>query len=62
MTAASLSYRVPGKEMGNNVVRLGWDEKAAWSDMRFLAMDHDFVSLYDLEVIAGRSFDERLSI
>jgi putative ABC transport system permease protein len=58
VTAASLSYRVPGKEMGNNVVRLGWDEKAAWSDMRFLAMDHDFVSLYDLELIAGRSFDE----
>ena len=58
VTAASLSYRVPGKEMGNNVVRLGWDEKAAWSDMRFLAMDYDFVSLYDLDVVAGRSFDE----
>jgi putative ABC transport system permease protein len=56
--AASLSSRVPGKEMGNNVVRMGWDEKAPWSDMRFLAVDHDFVSLYDLEVIAGRSFDE----
>ncbi|HEX6889389.1 MAG TPA: ABC transporter permease [Chryseolinea sp.] len=58
VTAASLSSRVPGKEMGNNVVRLGWDEKAPWSDMRFLALDHDFVSLYDLDVIAGRSFDE----
>jgi len=56
--AASLSSRVPGKDMANNVVRLGWDEKAAWSDMRFLAMDHDFVSLYDLKVIAGRSFNE----
>ena len=55
---ASLSYRVPGKEMGNNVVRLGWDEKAAWSDMRFLAVDHDFLKLYNLEMIAGRSFDE----
>lgn len=56
--AASLSYSVPGKEMGNNVVRLGWDEKAAWSDMRFLSVDHDFVPLYDLEVLAGRSFNE----
>lgn len=55
---ASLSYRVPGKDMGNNVVRLGWDEKAAWSDMRFLAVDFDFISLYNLQVTAGRSFDE----
>jgi putative ABC transport system permease protein len=58
VSAASLSSRVPGKEMGNNVVRMGWDEKAPWSDMRFLAVDNDFVSLYDLEVVAGRSFDE----
>jgi putative ABC transport system permease protein len=56
--AASLSYSVPGQDMGNNVVRLGWDEKAAWSDMRFLAVDHDFVPLYDLNVIAGRAFSE----
>ena len=56
--AASLSSRVPGQDMGNNVVRLGWDEKAAWSDMRYLAVDHDFVSLYNLKVIAGRAFSE----
>jgi putative ABC transport system permease protein len=57
--AASLSSSVPGKDMGNNVVRIGWDEKAAWSDMRFLAVDYDFVALYNLDVIAGRSFDEK---
>jgi putative ABC transport system permease protein len=53
---ASVSYRIPGKEMGNNVVRIGWDDDAAWSDMRFVAVDEDFVSLYDIDVIEGRSF------
>ncbi len=55
---ATLSSRVPGREMGNNVVRLGWDESAAWSDMRFLAVDHDFAELYNLDILAGRDFDE----
>lgn len=54
----SVSYRVPGKEMGNNVVRIGWDDDAAWSDMRFLTVDYDFISLYGIEVIEGRSFSE----
>ena len=59
VTGASVSYKVPGKEMGNNVVRLGWDDNAAWSDMRFLAVDYDFISLYNVEVIEGRAFDEK---
>jgi len=54
----TLSSSIPGKEMGNNVVRMGWDESAPWSDMRFLAVDHDFVELYNLEIIAGRDFDQ----
>jgi putative ABC transport system permease protein len=56
--AATLSSRVPGKEMGNNVVRKGWDEKAAWSDMRFLTVDHDYIKNYDLKLLEGRAFDE----
>jgi putative ABC transport system permease protein len=56
--SATLSSRVPGKELGNNVVRLGWDEGAAWSDMRFLAVDPDFVETYHLELVEGRSFNE----
>jgi putative ABC transport system permease protein len=59
ITAATLSSRVPGKEMNNNVVRIGWDDNATWSDMRYLAVDHDFIQTYDLELIAGRSFDEK---
>jgi putative ABC transport system permease protein len=55
---ATLSSRVPGMEMGNNVVRLGWDESAAWNDMRFITVDHDFVETYNLKLVEGRSFDE----
>lgn len=58
ITAATLSSRVPGKEMSNNVVRLGWGNDAAWSDMRFISVDHDFVKTYDLQLVEGRSFSE----
>lgn len=56
--ATSLSSRIPGEEMGNNVVRLGWTDDAEWSDMRYIAVDHDFIPLYDLKLTAGRAFDE----
>ncbi len=56
ISAVSLSSRVPGKEMGNNVVRLGWDQSADWSDMRFITTDYDFLEVYDLELLAGRFF------
>ncbi len=58
---ASVSHRVPGKEMGNNVVRIGWDDDATWSDMRFLTVDYDYMELYDIEVLAGRTFDENFT-
>lgn len=57
ISGVTLSSRVPGKEMSNNVVRLGWDESAEWSDMRYVTVDYDFIQVYDLEVIAGRGFD-----
>ena len=50
-------HNVPGVELGNNVVRLGWDNNAEWSDMRFLAVDYDFIDLYGLKMAAGRGFD-----
>lgn len=58
VSQVSLSSRVPGREMGNNVVRLGWDQSAEWSDMRFITVDYDFINTYDLELVAGRGFDE----
>lgn len=57
INGVSLSSRVPGKEMANNVVRLGWDQSADWSDMRFITVDYDFIGVYDLELVAGRGFD-----
>jgi len=57
ISAVSLSSRVPGKEMGNNVVRLGWDQNAEWSDMRFITVDYDFLDVYELEMAEGRFFD-----
>lgn len=55
---ATLSSSVPGRELNNNVVRLGWDDEAEWSDMRFLAVDFDFVKDYELKIMEGRSFDQ----
>ena len=56
--ATCLSDRIPGKQLSNNVVRLGWSDDAEWSDMRFLTTDEDFRDLYELELIAGRWFSE----
>lgn len=61
VTSATLSSNVPGQEMGNNVVRLGWADDAKWSDMRFLSTDFDFVKTYQLELVAGRGFDRAFS-
>ena len=58
VSAVTLSLAVPGKEMWNNVVRLGWDESADWSDMRYITVDYDFIPFYGLEMVAGRAFDE----
>jgi len=59
IVTVSISSAVPGKGMGNNVVRIGWDDDAIWSDMRFLAVDYDFLTLFDIKMKEGRYFDER---
>lgn len=58
ITGVTLTSQVPGVEMNNNVVRIGWDEDAAWSDMRFLAVDEDFARVYNLEMVTGRFFSK----
>lgn len=58
ISSVALSSEVPGVELGNNVVRLGWDKDAAWSDMRFLSVDEDYVGLYGIEIIEGRGFSK----
>lgn len=56
--SSSLSSNVPGIGMGNNVVRKGTAENGELSDMRFLAVDYDFLDLYGIEILAGRGFEE----
>jgi len=58
ISGVTLSSQVPGIELGNNVVRKGWDDEAAWSDMRFLAVDEDFAKVYGVEFVEGRFFDK----
>jgi len=58
VTGTSLSDRVPGKALNNNVVRIGWDDNAEWSDMRYLTADEDFRNLYNLELLTGRWFSK----
>ena len=57
---SSLSSRIPGVNMGNNVVRLGWADDADWSDMRFLSVDFDYLPLYNLQLVEGRNFDKEI--
>lgn len=57
----SIASKVPGKEMDNNVVRLGWDDKAEWNDMRYLSVDYDYLELYELKLAEGRWFDRQFS-
>lgn len=58
VNGTALSSQVPGVEMGNNVVRMGWGDDATWSDMRFLAVDENFIDVYGIEVIEGRNFSK----
>lgn len=54
----TLSSRVPGKALNNNVVRMGWGQDAEWSDMRYISVDEDFFENYELKLLAGRFFQE----
>lgn len=58
VNGVTLSSQVPGVEMGNNVVRIGWADDAAWSDMRYLAVDEDFLKVYGIDVVEGRGFNK----
>lgn len=56
--SVTLSSQVPGVELGNNVVRKGWSDDAEWSDMRFLAIDEDFIKVYGIDLVDGRVFSD----
>ncbi|MEP2667776.1 MAG: ABC transporter permease [Cyclobacteriaceae bacterium] len=58
VNGVTLSSQVPGVELGNNVVRIGWSDDAEWSDMRFLAIDENFIKVYGIDLLEGRAFSE----
>jgi putative ABC transport system permease protein len=58
VVSTCLSDRIPGKQLNNNVVRLGWSDDAEWSDMRYLTTDEEFRELYNLKLVAGRWFSQ----
>jgi putative ABC transport system permease protein len=55
---ASLSSQVPGSTMSSNNVRNGWADGDARSSLRILAIDYDFLDLYQIKLLAGRGFEK----
>lgn len=57
LNRVSISSHVPGYEMSSNNVRKGWADEAERSYLRILAVDYDFLDLYQIKLLAGREFD-----
>lgn len=55
--SVSFSNRVPGNSVGGRTIIKGWDKSDTQIVLGQLAVDHEFVNLYQLELLAGRSFD-----
>ncbi|HEY0741308.1 MAG TPA: ABC transporter permease [Chryseosolibacter sp.] len=55
----TFSNRVPGYSVGGRTIIKGWDKSDTQLVLGQLAVDHDFVNFYDLELVAGRAFDEK---
>ncbi|MGW9684497.1 ABC transporter permease [Flagellimonas sp. 2504JD1-5] len=55
---AAVSSTVPGQDGGINAggIRLVSEEESKQKQYRFMRVDHDFMNLYDLKLIAGRGF------
>lgn len=57
---AAVSSTVPGQDGGINAggIRLVTQSDSEQKQYRFMRVDHDFMSLYGMELIAGRSFSK----
>jgi putative ABC transport system permease protein len=55
--AVTFSNRVPGYSVGGRTIIKGWDKSDTQVVLGQLAVDHEFIKLYDLEILAGRGFD-----
>ena len=55
----SFSNRVPGNSVGGRTIIKGWDKTDPQVVLGQLAVDHEFIDLYDLKILAGRAFDRK---
>jgi putative ABC transport system permease protein len=55
----SFSNRVPGNSVGGRTIIKGWNKSDPQVVLGQLAVDHEFISLYNLKLAAGRSFDRK---
>jgi putative ABC transport system permease protein len=56
ITHTSFSNRVPGLSVGGRTIINGWDKTDQQVVLGQLAVDHDFIDLYDLQLLEGRNF------
>lgn len=59
---ASASSRVPGEGVGSFVTRLAGDTDIKKQMMFYLWCDHNFIPLYNIKIIAGRSFEKEMTL
>ncbi len=60
VAGVSVSSGVPGRGIGTMLASLVGVEDNREQVMRFLYLDYDFIDLYKIELVAGRSFNEEL--
>ncbi|HYG04444.1 MAG TPA: ABC transporter permease [Chryseosolibacter sp.] len=56
--ATTISNRVPGNSVGGRTIIKGWNKSDPQVVIGQLAVDYDYVDLYELEIIAGRNFNK----
>jgi putative ABC transport system permease protein len=57
----TISNRVPGFPVGGRTIIKGWNKTDQQLVLGQLAVDHDFIELYGLKLIAGRNFDKNIT-
>jgi putative ABC transport system permease protein len=57
ISKVSSSNRVPGFGIGGSTIINGWDERDQQVVIGKLAVDHDFIDLYNFQMVTGRTFN-----
>jgi putative ABC transport system permease protein len=57
VTQTTFSNKVPGLSVGGRTIVNGWDKTDQQVVLGQLAVDYDFIDLYNLKLLEGRAFD-----